>query len=105
MVHCKFSIGQQVRHLLTGALGVVVDMDPTYSLQKPTPDTLIIHEALLVTPWYYVVMEDEEGDAVHTYVAESQLTGELNSEHLDNPGLDDIAEQVRSKAASPLYRH
>ncbi|KMV73592.1 heat shock protein HspQ [Rosenbergiella epipactidis] len=105
MIKCKFGIGQQVRHQLTGALGVIVDMDPAYALQTPTPTSLIIHEGLLVLPWYYVVMEDEGGETVQTYVAESQLTGEISNEHLDNPELDDIAERVRSKITSPLLRH
>ncbi len=32
----------------------------------------------------YVVMEDDEGQPVHTYLAEAQITYELSDEHLDN---------------------
>ncbi len=32
MIASKFGIGQQVRHSLLGYLGVVVDIDPFYSL-------------------------------------------------------------------------
>lgn len=32
MIASKYGIGQQVRHSLLGYLGVVVDIDPEYSL-------------------------------------------------------------------------
>lgn len=35
MIASKFGIGQQVRHSLLGFLGVVVDIDPEYSLDEP----------------------------------------------------------------------
>ena len=38
MIASKFGIGQQVRHSLLGYLGVVVDIDPVYSLSEPSPD-------------------------------------------------------------------
>jgi hemimethylated DNA binding protein len=34
MIASKFGIGQQVRHTLLGYLGVVVDIDPEYSLMS-----------------------------------------------------------------------
>lgn len=34
MIASKFGIGQQVRHTLLGYLGVVVDIDPEYSLMN-----------------------------------------------------------------------
>ena len=40
MIASKFGIGQQVRHSLLGYLGVVVDIDPVYSLSEPSPDEL-----------------------------------------------------------------
>ncbi len=38
MIASKFGIGQQVRHTLLGYLGVVVDIDPEYSLDDPQLD-------------------------------------------------------------------
>jgi heat shock protein HspQ len=35
MIAIKFGIGQQVRHRLSGVLGVIVDVDPEYSLDEP----------------------------------------------------------------------
>ncbi|STJ44890.1 DNA-binding protein [Escherichia coli] len=42
MIASKFGIGQQVRHSLLGYLGVVVDIDPVYSLSEPSPDELAV---------------------------------------------------------------
>ena len=36
-------------------------------------------------------MEDEEGDQVHTYVAEIQLSGETSIEHPEQPSMDELA--------------
>lgn len=41
MIASKFGIGQQVRHTLLGYLGVVVDIDPEYSLDEPSADDLV----------------------------------------------------------------
>lgn len=35
MISSKFGIGQQVRHRLSGTLGVVVDVDAEFSLSQP----------------------------------------------------------------------
>ncbi len=73
MIASKFGIGQQVRHSLLGYLGVVVDIDPVYSLSEPSPDELAVNDELRAAPWYHVVMEDDNGLPVHTYLAEAQL--------------------------------
>ena len=52
---------QQVRHSLLGYLGVVVDIDPVYSLSEPSPDELAVNDELRAAPWYHVVMEDDNG--------------------------------------------
>ena len=46
MIASKFGIGQQVRHSLLGYLGVVVDIDPEYSLDEPSPDELAVNDEL-----------------------------------------------------------
>lgn len=40
MIASKFGIGQQVRHKLLGYLGVVIDIDPEYSLEQPKADEI-----------------------------------------------------------------
>lgn len=81
MIASKFGIGQQVRHSLLGYLGVVVDIDPEYSLDEPSPDELAVNDELRAAPWYHVVMEDDDGQPVHTYLAEAQLRSEMRDEH------------------------
>ena len=54
MIASKFGIGQQVRHSLLGYLGVVVDIDPVYSLSEPSPDELAVNDELRAAPWYHV---------------------------------------------------
>gem|GEM_PF-30490 len=72
MIASKFGIGQQVRHSLLGYLGVVVDIDPEYALDEPEADELAVNAELRDAPWYHVVMEDDEGQPVHTYLAEKR---------------------------------
>ena len=57
MIASKFGIGQQVRHSLLGYLGVVVDIDPEYSLDQPSADELAVNDELRAAPWYHVVMD------------------------------------------------
>lgn len=105
MVAAKFSIGQQVRHKTFGYLGVVVDVDPEYSLSQPGVETLKIDESLQHAPWYYVITEDSSGEAVQAYVAEGQLDREFLSFHPDQPILDDFASAVQSHLRRPGLRH
>ena len=81
MIASKFGIGQQVRHKLLGYLGVVIDVDPEYSLEKPSLDEIAADATLRAAPWYHVVMEDDEGKPIHTYLAEVQLNYETSPVH------------------------
>lgn len=105
MIAAKFGIGQQVRHKTFGYLGVVVDVDPEYSLAKPKVETLDIEDKQRNAPWYYVVAEDNRGEAVHAYVAEVQLDKELFAFHPEQPVLDDFANAVQSQLKSRYSRH
>ncbi|STN25456.1 DNA-binding protein [Escherichia coli] len=97
MIASKFGIGQQVRHSLLGYLGVVVDIDPVYSLSEPSPDELAVNDELRAAPWYHVVMEDDNGLPVHTYLAEAQLSSELQDEHPEQPSMDELAQTIRKQ--------
>ena len=50
-------------------------------------------------------MEDEEGDQVHTYIAEIQLSGETSSEHPEQPEMDELAASIRQQLQAPRLRH
>ncbi|NDL61981.1 MULTISPECIES: heat shock protein HspQ [Enterobacterales] len=105
MIASKFGIGQQVRHKLLGYLGVVIDVDPEYSLEKPSLDEIAADDKLRSAPWYHVVMEDEEGKPVHTYLAEIQLGYEATPVHPEQPTLDDLAESIRQQLQAPRLRN
>jgi heat shock protein HspQ len=106
MITSKFGIGQQVRHKLLGSLGVVVDIDPEYSLEvAPDADELAANEHLRHMPWYHVVMENDDGEAVHTYLAEAQLDGENSDAHPEQPSMDDLAESIRHQLQAPRLRN
>ncbi len=91
MIASKFGIGQQVRHSLLGYLGVVVDIDPVYSLSEPSPDELAV--------------EDDNGLPVHTYLAEAQLSSELQDEHPEQPSMDELAQTIRKQLQAPRLRN
>ena len=106
MITSKFGIGQQVRHKLLGSLGVVVDIDPEYSLEvAPDADELAANEHLRHMPWYHVVMEDDNGLPVHTYLAEAQLSSELQDEHPEQPSMDELAQTIRKQLQAPRLRN
>ena len=69
MIASKFGIGQQVRHTLLGYLGVVVDIDPVYSLAEPEEDEIAANDELRASPWYHVVLEDAATPQIYTYLA------------------------------------
>ena len=105
MIASKYGIGQQVRHSLLGYLGVVVDIDPEYSLDEPLVDELAVNDELRAEPWYHVVMEDDDGQPVHTYLAEAQLTSEIQQEHPEQPSMDELARTIRRQLQAPRLRN
>nr|WP_314266864.1 heat shock protein HspQ [uncultured Moellerella sp.] len=105
MITSKFGIGQQVRHKLFGYLGVIVDVDAEYSLDQPHDDDIASNNTLRSAPWYHVVMEDDEGEAVHTYLAEVQITYEAYDDHPEQSSMDELAESIRSQLQAPRLRN
>ncbi|WJV52700.1 heat shock protein HspQ [Pectobacteriaceae bacterium CE90] len=102
MINCKFTIGQQIRHRLLGYPGVVIDIDPEYSLKKPAWEEIAANDTLRTAPWYHVVMEDEFGRPIHTYLAEAQLISE-GPEQEEHPSLDELAETIKRQAPHLLH--
>ena len=105
MIASKFGIGQQVRHTLLGYLGVIVDVDPEYSLTEPEVDEIAANDDLRLAPWYHVVMEDHDGQPIHTYLAEAQLSSEPSDEHPEQPSLDELARTIRQQLQAPRLRN
>ncbi|QJC37967.1 heat shock protein HspQ [Enterobacteriaceae endosymbiont of Donacia marginata] len=106
MITSKFGIGQQVRHKLLGFLGVIVDVDPEYSLRDPKINEVAEIKTLRSKPWYHVVMEDDNGQPVHTYLAEAQLSGEpLENEYSENSSLDELSAAIKKQLIKPRLRN
>jgi len=105
MITSKYGIGQQVRHRLLGYLGVVIDVDAEYSLEKPDLDEIAADESLRGAPWYHVVMEDDKGQPIHTYLAEIQIDHEARIPHPEQSSLDDLAESIRDQLLAPRLRN
>lgn len=105
MIASKYGIGQQVRHRLLGYLGVIIDVDPEYSLDKPDASEIAADDALRAAPWYHVVMEDDQGQPVHTYLAEIQLDHEVSNSHPEQTSLDELAESIRHQLLAPRLRN
>lgn len=105
MIASKFGLGQQVRHKLHGFLGVVVDVDPQYSLADPAMNDVSSSDSLRDAPWYHVVMENEYGETFHTYLAEAQLSWELPGEHPEHPSMDELAASIREQLQAPRLRN
>lgn len=105
IVVSKFGIGQRVNQQLTGASGVIIDIDSGYSLDTPAPEEIANNEAILSAAWYYVVLESESGETVQTYMAEFQLAAAIQNESTRNSILEDIAFQVKEQLTSPQLLH
>lgn len=90
----QFNIGQHVQHRMLGYPGVVIDVDAEYTLTQPTLDELDVHESFLTKPWYHVILQDENGKHIHTYLAESQISERSSSEDEPDEGLNDISRSI-----------
>lgn len=105
MITSKFGIGQCVQHKLLGFFGVVVDVDPEYSLSKLDINGIADYEKLRTAPWYHVIMEDDKGQTLHTYLSEAHLSWVMPSEPLEHSPLDALATSIRQQIQAPNLRH
>ncbi len=101
----KFNIGQQVRHKLFGFLGVIIDIDYEYSLLESNIKKLSINKAFKKTPWYHVIMEDDNGYPVHIYLSESQLSWVNNIKYLETSSLDELSNSIKKQFKKPKLRN
>ncbi len=102
MICSKFSIGQQVRHKLLGFLGVIIDIDPEYSLTEKKLENIKNenNKSFKKYPWYHVVTEDNNGQPIHIYLAEIQLSWETQKEHPEQPSLDKLSHSIKKQLKS-----
>ncbi len=101
----KFNIGQQVRHKLFDFLGVIIDIDYEYSIIESNIEKKIIHNTFKKSPWYHVIMEDDNGYPIHIYLAEAQLSWEFNTEHIEKTSLDKLSDSIKKQFKTPKLRN
>ena len=78
----KFTVGQVVHHKLFRYRGVVVDIDPTFSLSEEWYDQVARSRPPKDEPWYRVLV----GGAVHeTYVAQRNLEQDDSGAPIEHP--------------------
>jgi heat shock protein HspQ len=83
----KFSPGQLVCHERFGYRGVIVDVDPVFSLSDDWYEEVARSRPPKDRPWYHVLVDD--GDST-TYVAERHLTPDGNEAPIEHPMLGDF---------------
>ncbi|MEM7436288.1 MAG: heat shock protein HspQ [Myxococcota bacterium] len=83
----KYGVGQVVHHRLFDYRGVVVDVDPVFSLSDQWYDEVAKSKPPKDAPWYRVLV----GGALHeTYVAERNLEADALGAPIDHPLLSDF---------------
>ncbi len=98
IISSKFNIGQQVRHKLLGFLGVIIDIDAEYSLSKNKKYKKInINKKFKKLPWYHVIIEDNNGCPIYTYLAEFQLIWEFKKNHPNQSSLDKLSKKIKKQ--------
>lgn len=97
MIKSQFNIGQSVQHKLLGLPGVVVDVDAEYGLTEPKITELELHESFVNRPWYHVILMDEDGKHIHTYLAENQISERVIEEFSATESLDEISTSVKAQ--------
>ena len=83
----KFYVGQLIQHRLFDYRGVIVAIDPTFSLTDEWYDAVARSRPPKDRPWYHVLVHGAEHA---TYVAERNLEAAAASEPIDHP----LAEQL-----------
>jgi heat shock protein HspQ len=77
-----FAVGQIVRHLRFGYRGVVVDVDPVFSLSDAWYEEVARSRPPKDRPWYHVLVDDAEHT---TYVAERHLEADQDETPIRHP--------------------
>ncbi len=77
-----FAIGQLIHHRLFNYRGVIVDVDPKFMLSEEWYQQVAKSRPAKDQPWYRVLVHN----AIHeTYVAESNLEPDTESEPISHP--------------------
>ena len=87
LIKPKYGIGQVVHHKLFDYRGVVIDVDPVFSLSEEWYEQVAKSRPAKDAPWYRVLV----GGALHeTYVAEQNLEEDTDDSPIEHPLLADF---------------
>ncbi len=96
IISSKFNIGQKVRHKLLGFLGVIIDVDAEYSLFN-NKKKINIKKKFKKCPWYHVIIENNNGYPIYTYIAEFQLIWESEINNFNQSSLDKLSKKIKKQ--------
>ncbi|WDE09146.1 heat shock protein HspQ [Thalassomonas viridans] len=85
IVRVKFSVGDLVHHKLFDYRGVIVDVDQDFQATDEWYETVAKSRPPKDKPWYHVLVH---GSASSTYVAERNLSPDIDTAPIMHPMLD-----------------
>ena len=91
--HAKYSVGQVIQHRLFGYRGVIVGVDPVFSLSDSWYDQMARSRPPKDRPWCHVLVHDSE---TTTYVAERNLEPDFSGDPIRHPLVDALFDDFRS---------
>jgi heat shock protein HspQ len=88
----KFGVGELVHHRLFDYRGVIVDVDARFMLSDEWYDQVARSRPPKDQPWYRVLVHSSSNE---TYVAERNLTADINIEPIDHPLIKEFFEDFK----------
>ena len=84
MKYAKFDIGQIVMHPESGYRGVIIDIDPEFSVDDGDMGDGV-PKTYKANPWYHVLLDEHDMQA---YIAEQELQSDTLAEPIDHEYVD-----------------
>jgi len=81
----QFGIGQLINHQLFGYRGVIIDIDPIFSLSEEWYQQMAKSRPPKDLPWYHVLVHDGN---YQTYVAQQNLEQDDSNDPIHHPDVD-----------------
>ena len=83
----RFAPGELVTHQRFGYRGVIVSVDPAFSLSDEWYEQVALSRPPKDAPWYHVLVDQAEHA---TYVAERHLQQDTSSEPVEHPLIKEL---------------
>ena len=88
----QFDVGQVIYHRLFKYRGVIVGVDPEFSLTEEWYEQVARSRPPRDAPWYHVLVDGAEHT---TYVAERNLVADGTGEPVDHPLVGELLDDFR----------